>query len=529
MVSKTRRPDIVVIGAGFGGCLAAMVARQLGRSVLLIERGAHPRFVIGESTTPLTNFFLEEIGNQYELAFLKGLSSWGRWQQRFPHLPCGLKRGFSFFHHQQGECFNRGGGRARELLVAASPGPELADTHWFRPSFDAFLLEQAVGLGVEYQDRTTVVAAEETPSGMCLDLQSADGTRRLEASLVIDASGPRGALYRLLGLKNTGFSEMPSTRAVYSHFRSVAPCVSRPEFCSHETPPYPIDAAAVHHLLDQGWMWVLRFNHGITSAGVVFSRENKDPELDGEALWHSVLDRYPSLGGLFAGGEPVEDFCRMDQVPFCVGEAGGKHWVLLPAAAAAIDPLFSTGFPLNLLGILRLGRLIRAAWAGESMEDLIRRYSHEVLSEAVRTSRLVGLAYRSIGRPRLFNAITYLYFAAVSYEETYRRLGLSDVADRFLLGSHSEFGARLDDMVDRLSGRIRALPESEIGRLEGQILRAVQPFDVMGLGRRHRHNWYPVDLVELFAARDKFPASADQLIQLLSQMGVNSQVLERFR
>ena len=35
------RADIAVIGGGFGGALMAMVARQQGRSVVIIEKGSH--------------------------------------------------------------------------------------------------------------------------------------------------------------------------------------------------------------------------------------------------------------------------------------------------------------------------------------------------------------------------------------------------------------------------------------------------------------------------------------------------------
>ncbi len=38
-------------------------------------------------------------------------------------------------------------------------------------------------------------------------------------------------------------------------------------------PPYPIDDAAVHHVFDGGWIWVLKFNNGITSAGVAATDE----------------------------------------------------------------------------------------------------------------------------------------------------------------------------------------------------------------------------------------------------------------
>ena len=46
--------DIAVIGSGFGGSLIAMIAKRLGRSVVMIERDRHPRFAIGESSTTST-------------------------------------------------------------------------------------------------------------------------------------------------------------------------------------------------------------------------------------------------------------------------------------------------------------------------------------------------------------------------------------------------------------------------------------------------------------------------------------------
>src|SRR6476661_5872705 len=91
--------DIAVIGSGFGGSLLAMIARRLGRSVILLEKGQHPRFAIGESSTPLANLLLEEFALRYELPRLLPLAKWGSWQNEYPSLGCGLKRGFTFFHH----------------------------------------------------------------------------------------------------------------------------------------------------------------------------------------------------------------------------------------------------------------------------------------------------------------------------------------------------------------------------------------------------------------------------------------------
>jgi FADH2 O2-dependent halogenase len=67
--------DIAILGSGFGGSLTAMVARRLGYSVLIVERGTHPRFAIGESTSPLTNLLLEELAVRYDLPRLVPLTS----------------------------------------------------------------------------------------------------------------------------------------------------------------------------------------------------------------------------------------------------------------------------------------------------------------------------------------------------------------------------------------------------------------------------------------------------------------------
>ncbi len=94
--------DIAVVGSGFAGSLLAMIARRLGRSVILIEKGTHPRVVIGESSTPLSNLLLEELTSRYGLTALAPLTKWGSWQRSYPDIGCGLKRGFTFHHHVLG-------------------------------------------------------------------------------------------------------------------------------------------------------------------------------------------------------------------------------------------------------------------------------------------------------------------------------------------------------------------------------------------------------------------------------------------
>src|SRR5438067_4955498 len=98
-----------------------MIARRLGRSVILLERGRHPRFAIGESSTPLANLLLEELAGRYDLPRLLPLAKWGSWQKAYPGIACGLKRGFTFYHHTFGMPWTENPEHTNQLLVAASP------------------------------------------------------------------------------------------------------------------------------------------------------------------------------------------------------------------------------------------------------------------------------------------------------------------------------------------------------------------------------------------------------------------------
>lgn len=275
--------DIAIIGSGFAGSLLALIARRLGRSVALLERGRHPRFVIGESSTPLTNLLWEELCRRYELPTLASFAKWGAWQRAHPQIACGLKRGFTFYHHRRGERFAADPERRDQLLVAASPHDGIADTHWYRPDFDRFLVEQAQQCGVVYLDETTLGEARPEAGGVTLAGTRSGGPLEITARLVIDASGQRGFLTRALRLPEAAFPHLPATEALFTHFTNVRRLDSIPDFQrggavapgarAAAKPPYPVDDAAVHHVFDGGWIWVLRFNNGITSAGVAVTRD----------------------------------------------------------------------------------------------------------------------------------------------------------------------------------------------------------------------------------------------------------------
>ena len=54
--------DIVIIGAGPSGAVAACLLKQLGHNVVILEKTKFPRFVIGESLLPQCLQVLDKAG-----------------------------------------------------------------------------------------------------------------------------------------------------------------------------------------------------------------------------------------------------------------------------------------------------------------------------------------------------------------------------------------------------------------------------------------------------------------------------------
>ena len=59
---KSEKVDVLVIGAGPSGTVAASIIKKAGYSVKIIEKMKFPRFVIGESLLPRCMEALEEAG-----------------------------------------------------------------------------------------------------------------------------------------------------------------------------------------------------------------------------------------------------------------------------------------------------------------------------------------------------------------------------------------------------------------------------------------------------------------------------------
>jgi FADH2 O2-dependent halogenase len=486
--------DVVIVGSGFGGSVMAMVARRLGLSAVLLEQGRHPRMAIGESTTPLSNLLLERICATYDLPRLAPFAKWGSCQRAYPQIACGLKRGFSFFC--QGE----------RLLVAASPRDDIADTHWFREEVDHFLVTEAQRLGVDYFDRVRIEDLVFTDDSATLEGRTGDKPFRLNARLLIDATGPRGFLHRSLQLPESALPGMPLTESLFSHFTGVGRTP-----CSGETVPYPVDDAAVHHVFDGGWVWVLRFNNGVTSAGVAATHSvaAKLKLIEGEPAWQRLLDRLPALRSQFEHAIPCQPFRHIPAVSFRSSTIAGKRWAMLPSAAGFVDPLLSTGFTLTLQGVERLGQILQGDFDSAELSVRLQGYAEQTDRELMAASQLIGALYATMDNFSAFTAVSLLYFAAVSFSEAALRLGKQELATGFLLPSASV----LLERAHTLRGGAETQAFSE------EVLRVIEPFNLGRFGDPALHNQYPVRAEDLLDAGSKLGACRTEIIAMLERSG----------
>ena len=500
-----RSCEVAIVGSGFAGSLLARVLAVLGYDVVLVERGTHPRFAIGESTTPLANLSLERLARRYGLPDCHRLATHGRWLTHMPELRRGLKRGFTYYRHHPGERFAEQGFESERLLVAASPDDASSDTHWLRADVDHHFVRQAMSAGVEYLDRTELTAVEFRDHAARLSGHRDGVAIDIDATFVIDATGPGGFLARQLAIPSG--LERTHTRAalVYGHFDDVR--LMADEAPNLPAGPYPEDWAAVHHLIDEGWMYSLRFDHGTTSAGFLLTPRGLGSlgggtGADPAELWRALLERYPTIGRLFGAARQMMPIAFVPRVQHRLTRATGPRWALMPHAYAFVDPLFSTGIAWGLRAVERLSLAFEDAVDGARRPDVgtLDRYDAALGAEADQIDLMVAGAYEAMAHFELFAAQAMLYFATVSFAEVSQRMGGADGAawKGFLGVGDAVLAPAARESLDRLRAMTRGGGLTGAGHERAAfadwMARTIAPRNVVGLADPARHNMYPVDL-----------------------------------
>ncbi len=481
--------DIVVLGSGFAGSLMALVLNRLGIEAVVLDRQAHPRFAIGESSTPLADMALCDIARTYDLPRLAPLSKYGTWMAAYPQVMRGLKRGFSYFQHEPELDFVPSPEHQNELLVAASTSDAESDTHWLRADVDAFFAAEAKAAGIGLLERCEIARLSGSDNAWTVACRHEDESLEIEAQFLIDASGEGGVLARALGIPNEAHLLKTHSRALYAHFAGMKLWreMLLDRNASLADHPFNCDRAALHQVFDGAWMWQLRFDSEVVSAGFAIDprRHPLDESITPQAEWDQWMARYPVMREQFASAEIVAPVCglrRTGRMQRLMATRAGANWVKLPHTAGFIDPLQSTGIAHSLFGIEKLGRIFERHWKSDrpALARALNVYAEQIGRETRLIDTYVAGCYEATPRCDLFSTMCLLYFAGTVTCERRRQTGGNDEGLSYL-GAEDE---RLTSITQRVVASLPAIkqkPSAEFAAWRAWVRELVGEYDKVGL------------------------------------------------
>lgn len=501
----SKKFDFLIAGSAFGGSLMGLILRRMGFSVAIVDRSAHPRFAIGESSTPLADRMLADLCQRYSLPAIAPLTSYGSARRELPQITIGLKRGFSYFRQRVGQEFNSLGGQGERLLVAASNSDEASDTHWLRSDVDQFFAQQALQAGAQIFERTRIASIERDNQVWQVAVHQADAeAQQLSARFLIDASGRDGAIAELAKSQDVLPSQagvgqaaeehvfLTDSRTLYGHFRDLT--LWQQILAEQEVPtddyPFPCDHAALHHIIDGGWIWNLRFDNGITSVGVVLdcaTHREIEHLSAADQFWH-IVRQYPSVERQMRPAQcvaPTGGILATPRLQFLRPLIAGQTWVCLPSSAGFVDPLNSTGIAHTLNAIDKLSRIFEQTGIGSPEQvQRLENYADGLHQEFFLVDQLISAAYRANEDFDAFVSATMLHFAAVTFSER----SSNAQPDLFLNAGNQQ----LVQCVQNCWTAIEACRngQAEWSQLPSWVRQCIAPFNLAGLADDTVDNLY---------------------------------------
>lgn len=306
---KTSQVDILIIGAGPSGCVAAGYLQKQGANIKVVEKSRFPRLVVGESLIPRVMDHFEEAGLLDDLD-----------KQNFQKKP--------------GARFIRG--QVISIFDFSQKFGNGWDWTWQIPraDFDMVMAQSLIKKGVDISFETTVTGISFEGSDSITTVIDKDGNQsHIKSKFVIDSSGYGRVLPRLLQLDKP--SKLNPHSAIFSHVKDI----NRPEGLEGTQISFDV-------LDTEVWLWVIPFSNGNTSLGIVADTafieqlaENGDTAL---ALQKAIQlsDFYVKR---FAGTEFIFEPIHLKNYSAAVTKMYGDGFALTGNSSEFLDPVFSSG------------------------------------------------------------------------------------------------------------------------------------------------------------------------------------------
>ncbi|WP_301601230.1 NAD(P)/FAD-dependent oxidoreductase [Pseudomonas asplenii] len=333
-MTEMERREVLVIGAGPSGAIAAALLKRNGHDVLIVERQHFPRFSIGESLLSHCLDFVEEAG------MLDAVNAAG----------FQLKNGAAFAWGERYSAFDFG-------KTFSNGKPTTFQVQ--RADFDKLLADQAALQGVEIRYGEEIVGADFERPQPQLQVRREDGSEyRLEARFVLDASGYGRVLPRLLDLEAP--SGFPVRQAVFTHIED------RIDHAGFEREKILI---TTHPEKRDIWFWTIPFSNGRCSLGVVADASHfagRDDDLD--ACLKGFVAETPSLQRVLQNAEWDTPARAIGGYSANVKSLHGPGYALLGNAAEFLDPVFSSGVTIAMRSASMAAGLLHRQLQGESVD-----------------------------------------------------------------------------------------------------------------------------------------------------------------
>lgn len=326
-MSNEQRADVVVIGGGPGGSMAAGHLALEHRHVVLLEREQLPRPAVGESLIPHIWRYIDSLGATKaieEAAFVEkagGLSLWGDTLRRLR---------FSDFGH------------TRKAL------------HVERDVFDKILIDRCRALGVDVRERcrvTQVHGLDGDGDVRVIYQDPADETREVRCRHLIDASGQSAVVAQQIGARV--FDQALRFSAFWGYFEGgrylTYDGAVHPIADLRQTPP----ATLVSTIGDNGWVWHIALRDRV-SIGLILPHDRlgeikaSNPE-QREQKFQDIVSKTALVGDLLEGAtfrpgslRGIRDYAYKPN-RMAIGKA-----LLAGDAAAFVDPINSAGVVFSM-------------------------------------------------------------------------------------------------------------------------------------------------------------------------------------